>query len=416
MKHRIYKLITIIFLIYQLFPPIWYYTPVSGAIVLALYVGSTMMLFPILLTHKSVIFLIIYTFITFLFFMKGNTFFDTYNSVIVPFLTVSSALLLVGYTLLYADISFIKTVIYTTFILLITISIISIPQIHMHPNIIRGASVYAAGTESGTEYYWVIGYGVIHGISVIFAPLGFLIKKDLKKNKFINLIWLVITLILLYIVYLSNATTALIISILSLSGGILINFNNFSRKNIFKTMLIGVILILLFNKTTIVMVLDNVQPLFNESGSNYKKISNIKDYFIYGDADGSIGARETLYESSFQLFYESPLIGTARPEKIGYHSYFLDRLAALGMLFTIPLILTFWSHIKSVYKRLDKTKVIYSIGCFCYLLMLFLKNEFGSGSFLFAFAILPIFCIYIDNVLCNNVTLINGNKSISQKG
>ena len=146
-------------------------------------------------------------------------------------------------------------------------------------------------------------------------------------------------------------------------------------------------------------------------GSNYKKINDIKDSFIYGDSYGSVGARDDLYRDSFTLFLESPIIGTTKGDMIGLHSYFLDRLAALGILLIIPLILMFVSHIKSIYQRLDRTRIIYLIGCMTYIIMLSLKMN-STGTFLFAFAILPLFCFYIENVL--NITN-NENRSFNQK-
>ncbi len=382
--------------------------------VLASYVGLTVILFPSILKSRSIIFLSMYSLLTLLLFMTGNKFFNSINNVIIPFLTFMSSFIIVNYCIKYNDISFIKWVIYTTFILLLTITIISIPQIYRIPNIIRGASTYAASKENISEFYWVIGYGVIHGVAAIFAPLIFFARKLYGIIQFKSILLLGVTLILLYIVYLSNATTALIISIFSLIGGLTVSTNILSRKFILKLMYIGIAFMLLFNKTTIVTVLDSVQPIFNESGSNYKKIEDIKDTFIYGDSDGSVGAREDLYNDSFVLFLESPLIGTTKGDMIRLHSYFLDRLAALGIMFILPLILTFSSHIKTIYRRLNRTRIIYLVGCMSYMIMLSLKNEFGTGTFLFAFAILPLLCIYIENVL--NKQSSNESRGIYQKG
>ena len=175
MKNKIFKFITVIFLVTQLFLPVWLYIPLGGALVLASYVGLTMVLFPSLIRTKSVLFLSIYTLITFLFFITGSKFYNSINSVVIPFLTVMSSLLIVNYGIKYKDISFVKTVIYSTFLLLITITIISLPFVYRFPNIIRGASIYAASTENITEFYWVIGYGVIHGLTAI----GFFSQKDI---------------------------------------------------------------------------------------------------------------------------------------------------------------------------------------------------------------------------------------------
>jgi hypothetical protein len=189
-RHQIFRLITIIFLLFQLFSPIWVYIPTSGAVVLSLYVGFTIALFPILLKNRTFIFLSIYTLITFIYFLIGNAFYDSLNSVIIPFLTVVSSLLLIGYIMLYPDSTFIKTILYITFLLLVIVSIISIPQVHHNPNIIRGASIYGAQSGSESVYYWIIGYGVIHGITVIFAPLVVLVKRGFKIHVLSSLIWL----------------------------------------------------------------------------------------------------------------------------------------------------------------------------------------------------------------------------------
>lgn len=101
MRHKLFKYITIGFLVTQLFPPVWLYIPVGGALVLAGYVGLSVVLLPNLLKSKVILFLSIYTLITFLLFLTGNKFFNTINSVIIPFLTVMSSLLIVNYSIKY---------------------------------------------------------------------------------------------------------------------------------------------------------------------------------------------------------------------------------------------------------------------------------------------------------------------------
>ena len=108
MRHILFKVITLIFLITQLFPPVWLYIPVGGALVLAGYVGLSVVLFPNLLKSKTILFLSIYTLITFFLFVTGNKFFNSINSVVIPFLAVMSSLLIVNYGIKYKDISFVK--------------------------------------------------------------------------------------------------------------------------------------------------------------------------------------------------------------------------------------------------------------------------------------------------------------------
>lgn len=399
MKHTVFKFITVIFLIFQIFTPIYYYIQVGAAVVMAVFVFATILLFPKLVLSKSMLYLLLYTLITILLSLTGNEFFGTINAILIPYFTVSSALLITGYTIKYRNNSYITTVIITSFILLVIITVISIPQVLINPNIIRGASVSAAKSENYQVYYWLIGYGVIHGLVAVITPLVHLVKNSFKRSKKLFVFWGVITLLLLYIIAMSNATTSLLITVFAVSAGLLINFSRFSIKNIMAFLLIGAIILLLFNKSTAISILDSTQSLFPKNSSNYLKITDIKTYLLYSSIEGTVGARDELYLKSSDLFRKSPLVGTSTPENIGYHSYILDRLAALGIVFIVPLFLVFFYHIKSVYKRLNQTKSIYLVGCLSYLSMLFLKNEFGSGTFLFAFALLPLFCMYIENSL-----------------
>ena len=107
MRHKLFKYITIGFLVTQLFPPVWLYIPVGGALVLAGYVGLSVVLFPNLLKSKIILFLSIYTLLTFLLFLTGNKIFNAINSVVIPCLTVMSTLSIVNYGIKYKDISFV---------------------------------------------------------------------------------------------------------------------------------------------------------------------------------------------------------------------------------------------------------------------------------------------------------------------
>jgi len=138
------------------------------------------------------------------------------------------------------------------------------------------------------------------------------------------------------------------------------------------------------------------------SGASYYRIEDIKNSIVYGDVDGDLGTRQNLYSSSFDLFLSSPLWGTSSPHFVSRHTWIIDRLAVFGLLFIIPLVLVFVSIFKSVYPTLRHTKVIY-ICCFsCLVLMLFLKNDFGQGTWLYGFGYLPLLCRYIDYVDDNN--------------
>ncbi len=53
-------------------------------------------------------------------------------------------------------------------------------------------------------------------------------------------------------------------------------------------------------------------------------------------------------------------------------------------------------NIKGVYHKLHHTKVTYMMGIAGFLFLLYMKNEFGTGTWLYGFTILPLLCRYID--------------------
>lgn len=375
--------------------------PVGGALKLAVFVGITFLLFPEMLFKRSVIALIFYFIVTLVYFVRGNAFFSTINSVIVPFLSMLSPLLIFEYAAKYdRDYKYSQMVVYTVIVVNIIMSIISIPQVYINPTIVRATDV-AIGEESFK--YWIINYGTIHGLPFLLAPMVFLVRRIFHKNKWLCIFWLIAIFIIFYIIVISDATTAMLLSILMILLPIVISKERFDVKSVFQFLIIGILLLVMMQPSVMVPIIDGIQSTMNESSTNYQKMGEIKDVFIYGEADGDLGARQDLYNSSWKLFVESPLIGTQHPEQISKHTWLIDRLACFGIVFFIPIILLFFSHIKKVYLGLNHTRVVYVFGVCGYMVMLYLKNDFGTGTWLYAFAILPLLCRYADYTLNHKI-------------
>lgn len=405
-RHLIYKIITIWFLISQLFPPYYYFVPMGGALCLAIFVGLTMVMFPSLITKKSFIALLIYGLIIFAKFISGNAFFPVFDSVIVPWLSMAAGMLMALYAFKYGNRNYYKLVTITSIILLVIISIITIPMLAINPNIVRYFTLSAKDISIDSTLafsYWIIGYGTVHGLPIIIAPLVFMCKKTFRINKKKCALWVIATVVILYIVTQSNATTSFIVAAAVAFLALIINFQNLTTKNCLKLCFIAIITSTLFSKPVISPAIDIAQEMFPENSSNYIKLNELKYYFINGTSEGDLGSREALYKQSRLIFFESPVMGTNTPEKISRHTFFWDMLALLGIILVIPLILAIWYNLKDSYSLLSRTKVIYIIGWLAFFMMIYLKNEFGSGTWLFAFALLPIYCKYIDNYLENSL-------------
>ena len=194
----------------------------------------------------------------------------------------------------------------------------------------------------------------------------------------------------------ANATTASIISIMMVLICILFPFERFEQKNIIKIIFASILSFFILSPTVTLPIITFAKGLTNNGGTAYKRIEDIETLIMYGEEEGDLGKRAELYETSRELFWDSPIIGTSNPELISRHTWFWDHLACLGIVFAIPLLILFIAHIKKVYKSLNVVKAPYIYGVLAYLLMLYFKNDFGTGTWLYAFGILPLLCRYVD--------------------
>jgi hypothetical protein len=384
--------------------------PFIGIIQVAFYVLLAILFFPSLLTKKTIISLILFAGVNFFFYLRGNEFYSGINTVIVPFLVMLSGLLISEYAIKYdKDYKFTKLVFTTVIAANVFMAVISIPQLMFAPNIIRGAELNNSTDESmRTVYAWVMSYGTVHGIPLLMAPLTFLCLYLYRNGKRYKK-WSFITLLLLYVVFRSNATTAFILSVFLILTSVFLNAEEFNEKLLNKLAVTLALLFIFGQPEVIVTSLDVAQETMDERGSNYKKIDELEDELMYGDSDGDWRKRVELYETSSTLFMESPLFGTKTPEMISRHTWIVDRLALFGLVFSIPIVMLFYYYFRQMYSNLIHTKVTFAYGFIGLMFMLYMKNDFGQGTWLYGFAFLPLMCRYVDYMIDYKLKRTNPN-------
>lgn len=398
-KHLIFKIVTIWFLITQSFPPYDYYVRVKGVVTIGLFVLIAILLFPDLLSSKSIVALFFYTVAVFLVYFRGNDYYENIAMVIVPSLTMLSALLITEYSIKYdSEYKYTKASLLTLLITNFIMIALSIPQLMINPNIIRGASTFGIEGGESMVYYWIISYETVHGFPLLFAPLLFLCKKTYHEKK-LFVFYVFVFVALFYIVLKSNATTALLVSILMILVGLLFDNERFDAKNIAKMIALILLFGMIMSSSVMVPMLDAVQSAFDPSSSNYRKVNDIRDSFMYGEAGGDMGLRQSLYNQSRDLFFAEPLMGTSNSGQISKHTWLWDQLACMGIFFFSTFIILFVFHVKKVYRSLGVSKLMYLWGVGALMIMLYYKNSFGPGTWLYGFAILPLLCRYVDNII-----------------
>ena len=372
MKHYIFKAIAILFILTITFPPFIIGVSVRAGMVLV----ASLFLFPKLLTKGSFIALLVYTFEMFLYYLLGNRYFESVNSVISPFAVIGSSIILTEYIIQYdKENSFSRLSILVIIIVDLLMSLISIPILNNDPNIIR--NIYSEGMRGvgrSLLYMFIISWGTISSLPFLFAPMVNICKKTYKTKKSTFLFWFISIIILFFIIFRSNITTPFIVSIIMIIIGCIIGFERFTKKNIVKTIFLGFFAISLTSPVIVIPVLNFFQENM-VGGDTSGKLDEIKDAVVYGDVDGDLGSRNDLFNQSLSLFFDSPFTGTSNPEKIGQHSFFIDRLACHGVLFIIPLIILFVVMIRRIYRNLTHSKVIYVFATGSFLFMLLFKSD-----------------------------------------
>ena len=398
-KHHFFILITGWFLLTQMFPPFNYLILRGGALTLSIFVGVSLLLFPELFTTKSIKAMLVYGMMMLLYYIAGNAFFKTIGNVIVPFLSMMSGLIIIEYVIKYdSDYKYTRFFVLFAIVLNVIMALFSIPQLIVNPLAIRE---FDEDLTNVSVSYWLCSYQVLHGLPYLLAPMVFLCKKLFKVNKIQFILWVVPLALLSWMELLSNAVTAFLISVVMIIVGLLVSAEEFSKKNIAKIVLMVFFVFLFMTPSVIVPLLNTTQNYFQTNTNTYRRLEEIKTAVVYGESEGDLAARQELYDDSQALFWESPLVGTANPELISRHTWIWDRLACFGIIFIIPLLMVFVYHIKLVYKNLKHTKITYIWGVVSYLMMLYFKNEFGTGTWLYAFALLPLLCRYTDYLIDN---------------
>lgn len=318
-------------------------------------------------------------------FGKPLTIFSDITSLVIP-------TGLTYYMFRKSDYKTMTTLIVSFFILLVYTAIASFMIDQMNPGIIRYIIEY---TNKGGEIapfmslfrMGLSNYYLPHALPVLIPPLFLGIRNNtISKN--VRFLLIITLMSILLLVFLSGATTALLLSLIVLVCMLIIRKGSTSRNLITISLIVAISIPFIVNQEFLLPFLYGVENVLGESDFT-GKVVEFQDAVVYGEATGDAGVRQSLYEKSFVAFNENPLLGTN--EQIGGHSALLDRLASFGIIGFIPLLLCFYYHLTSVLGMLEKKyHIYYYMGVFMCVLMLSLKNMFNWEMMVVSFTILPI--------------------------
>ena len=316
----------------------------------------------------------------------------------VLFLYVPSAVALWCFS--QENISFIKTVLIVSLALFAIEAVSSFITLQVEPMIIR--TLYKIATDEGDtgimfEYYrtGLMDYSMAHAIPILIPPLFYAYKKVASTVK--SKIFLLTSIAgCVFLTWLSDSTTALMLAVLFLVIGFLTNVSDI-RRNFRKLIIIGIIVLPIAASDDVQLaVLDAAETVLGSESVFADKIEEFR-YSIEnkGNMTGDMQGRVDRYNKSLDMFFTNPLWGTNT--KPGNHASLIDRLGAFGLLGFIPLMLFFWYSLKHISTYLPADSLVFFIqGILAAMVMLGTKGMWNWSMFYNLFILLP-FIIYYTN-------------------
>lgn len=316
----------------------------------------------------------------------------------VLFLYVPSAVVLWCFS--KENISFIKTVLIVSLALFTIEAVSSFIILQVEPMIIR--TLYKIATDEGDtgimfEYYrtGLMDYSMAHAIPILIPPLFYAYKKVASTVK--SKIFLLTSIAgCVFLTWLSDSTTALMLAVLFLVIGFLTNVSDI-RRNFRKLIIIGIIVLPIAASDDVQLaVLDAAETVLGSESVFADKIEEFR-YSIEnkGNMTGDMQGRVDRYNKSLDMFFTNPLWGTNT--KPGNHASLIDRLGAFGLLGFIPLMLFFWYSLKHISTYLPADSLVFFIqGILAAMVMLGTKGMWNWSMFYNLFIMLP-FIIYYTN-------------------
>lgn len=398
MKNKKIKLIigsSILFFSAYVFTIIQGYVPFLGTwIGMAVCMLFATIVYPNILLKRPIVLLLVYTFIMFLKTFTGNTFF-TFNFLVSEFLYFFVPCAVFIILTIYDKFTNIYIWVFVVVLLITFIGTYMIYKID--PDILRligDEDFYEDSTYNKMLFYRRGGmsYWLGHALPVFIPPLVFVLKSN-SHSRLFRLASGILILIIFAMVYMSTATTALLLMI----GLLVISFlwkgtSFFSNIGSFLFMItVGLII-----GSGLLKELLSTWQSFTTSSTYSDKIVDINN-FLSGANSGQIQGRSNLYLISWNTFFENILFGANDANLAGRHAFFVDRGAMMGIVGLIPLFGFIEYFMKYVLRLLSRRiRPYYIMGMSYFIVMGFLKNLGTPEFFLSIFFYFPVLCLFFD--------------------
>jgi len=234
-------------------------------------------------------------------------------------------------------------------------------------------------------------YSFASGLVCLFPMLIYYFKNNHKciiKKQYILIIAIVFFFALLRMQIFANILISLLIIIFSISGTKNLKINLFISS--------FVIAAILFIPTQFYIdIMIYVSTWFPSNSEIHIKLNETSKFLLGNYAGSDITVRADRYPLLQKAFIANPLLGhfiSGRSNDIllGFHLYWMNKLAVYGLLGTIPFLFIIYNFIKESMKYFDKEFTFdFMLSIFSILALGLMKVLIGRGTWYAFFIIVP---------------------------
>ena len=264
------------------------------------------------------------------------------------------------------------------------------------PEVIRNLSNSGNDIEGLNMYFrmGVSNYTLPHALPALIPIFVYALKINDKFSKtwFFYLVTLLFCIIL--IVY-SGATGALLLGIFALTLSLMTGLNGISRQ---KVILVSVLFLpFILSNTLMNGFLQFLIDIFQGNSSFDSFTQHLMDmsYSLMNEsgAEGDVASRVDQYQKTFGVIINNLFFGTNGSS--GGHMALFERLAQLGLIGFIPLIMTYTNYFKSISVKIDNSvKPFFIESLVVAFIMMTLKNMINNEMNIVLFAMIPLYSVY----------------------
>ena len=283
--------------------------------------------------------------------------------------------------------------VYSFFFLIIYSAIASFIVCSMFPDPIRTSVFFLNQGEMSTlNLYYGMGmvtYKFCHALPIVIPALLYSILRS-NKSKTFKITAFATLISLLLIVYLSNATTAFLLTLYALAASLFVSEKSL-KATIFRIIGVMVVFVLLVIRSDLLVdLINSIGSLLPENENSYlERLNDIKLATDSGNISGDLDSRVSRYNESVSVFVEDIFFGSNM--QTGEHSAILDRLACLGLVGWIPYLVYIVKNTLSQNYLLQKEiRPYFVIGASVALLLLATKNMSYWDTWFMYFCLLPV--------------------------